>query len=56
MLPAEYGFDPLGAGRSVGLTGLAQAGQAGSNPVGGQPGGPPITPKPGGPLTPNEAT
>ena len=58
MLPAEYGFDPLGTGRSVGLTGLAQAGQAGQavNPVGGQPGGPPITPKPGGPLTPNEAT
>jgi hypothetical protein len=58
MLPAEYGFDPLGASRSVGLTGHAQAGQAGQavNPVGGQPGGPPITPKPGGPLTPNEAT
>ncbi len=55
VLPAEYGFDPLGTGQWLGLTGLAQTAQP-LNPVGGQPGGPPITPKPGGPLTPNEAT
>jgi hypothetical protein len=26
ILPAEYGIDPLGAGKALGLTGLAQAG------------------------------
>jgi hypothetical protein len=28
VLPAEYGIDPLGAGRALGLSGLAQAGRA----------------------------
>lgn len=30
VLPAEYGFDPLGTGKALGLTGIAQAGDGNS--------------------------
>lgn len=43
VLPAEYGIDPLGTGRALGLLDLYNARTVA---------GPPITPPPGGPLFP----
>ena len=43
VLPAEYGVDPLGTGRPLGLLDLYNARAVA---------GPPITPPPGGPLFP----
>ena len=43
VLPAEYGIDPLGTGRALGLTSLANSAEVAA---------PPITPAPGGPLSP----
>jgi hypothetical protein len=46
ILPAEYGVDPLGTGRLLGLLDLYNAGTAAA---------PPITPPSGGPLFPQAA-
>jgi hypothetical protein len=46
VLPAEYGVDPLGTGEALGLTSLANAGEAAA---------PPIIPAPGGPLAPQSS-
>ena len=41
VLPAEYGIDPLGAGKALGLNGLAAAGAGASAlPAGGEAAGP----------------
>jgi hypothetical protein len=37
VLPAEYGIDPTGAGRALGLTALAEAGQAAAPASGAAP-------------------
>lgn len=37
VLPAEYGYDPLHTGAKLGLTGIAQAGDAKSKPAGAAP-------------------
>jgi hypothetical protein len=43
VLPVEYGFDPLGTGKALGLTGLANSSDVAA---------PPIVPAAGGPLAP----
>jgi hypothetical protein len=44
VLPAEYGIDPLGAGKALGLNGLAEAGAGGATApaTAGEPAGPVI--------------
>jgi hypothetical protein len=42
VLPAEYGIDPTGAGKALGLTGLAAAGAEAAPTTGGEPAAGPV--------------
>lgn len=43
VLPAEYGIDPLGTGRGLGLLGLASSDAGEAPPIAAAPGGPIVT-------------